>query len=157
MWSSLGTLVAHSRRRSLLVVALWVLLAGIVPMLSPTVDEVKEEGGTNAPVPGSQSAEARDLLLRSFPDQQGVPAIIVVHDPQARDEVIEAEVARMAKRIEPCSLLHRPRLQAQEFLGRVINPQHGEIVNHVDGENRRLARPSRSVDDLDPIALRKMN
>ncbi len=96
MWSSLGTLVAHSRRRSLLVVALWVLLAGIVPMLFPTVDEVKQEGGTNAPVPGSQSAEARDLLLNSFPDQQGVPAIIVVHDPDAREEVIEVEVAQIS-------------------------------------------------------------
>jgi RND superfamily putative drug exporter len=96
MWSLLGALVARSRLRALFVVGVWVLLAGLVPQLAPTVDEVKQEGGTNAPVPGSQSAAARDLLLESFPDQQGVPAIIVVHDPDGLDATAEAEVARIS-------------------------------------------------------------
>ena len=91
MWPLLGELVARSRPRALLVVAVWVLLAGIVPQLAPTVDEVKQEGGTNAPVPGSQSAAARDLLVESFPDQQGVPAIIVVYDPDGLDAAAQAE------------------------------------------------------------------
>ena len=95
MWQLLGKLVARSRVRALLVVGVWVLLAGLVPQLAPTVDEVKQEGGTNAPVPGSQSAAARDLLLQSFPDQQGIPAIIVVHDPDGLDAAAEAEVARI--------------------------------------------------------------
>jgi RND superfamily putative drug exporter len=96
MWRFLERLVAHSRLRALLVVGAWVLLAGIVPQLAPTVDEVKQEGGTNAPVPGSQSEQARDLLLRSFPDQQGVPAIIVVHDPGGLDSTARAHLARIS-------------------------------------------------------------
>jgi len=89
-------MVAGSRLRALFVVGIWVLLAGVVPQLAPTLDEVKEEGGTNSPVPGTQSAAARDLLLESFPDQQGVPAIIVVHDPAGLDATAEAEIARIS-------------------------------------------------------------
>jgi RND superfamily putative drug exporter len=96
MWQLLGRLVARSRLRALFVVGIWVLLAGIVPQMAPRVDEVKHEGGTNAPVPASQSAAARDLLVQSFPDQQGVPAIIVVHDPDGLDAAAEAEVARIS-------------------------------------------------------------
>jgi RND superfamily putative drug exporter len=95
VWQVLGELVARSRLRALLVVGIWVLLAGIVPQLAPTVDEVRQEGGTNAPVPGSQSAAARDLLLQSFPDQQGVPAVIVVHNPDGLDAAAESEIARI--------------------------------------------------------------
>src|SRR5690606_38877249 len=96
MWQLLGRMVAGSRLRALFVVGIWVLLAGVVPQLAPTLDEVKEEGGTNSPVPGTQSAAARDLLLESFPDQQGVPAIIVVHDPAGLDATAEAEIARIS-------------------------------------------------------------
>ncbi|MBX6749310.1 MAG: MMPL family transporter [Micromonosporaceae bacterium] len=95
MWQLVGNLVARSRLRALLVVGVWVLLAGIVPQIAPTLDEVKQDGGTNVPVPGSQSEAARDLLLQSFPDQQGVPAIIVVHDPGGLGAAAEAEVARI--------------------------------------------------------------
>src|SRR5690606_5600782 len=96
MWQLLGRMVAGSRLRALFVVGIWVLLAGVVPQLAPTLDEVKEEGGTNSPVPGTQSAAARDPLLESFPDQQGVPAIIVGHDPAGRDATAEAEIARIS-------------------------------------------------------------
>jgi Predicted drug exporters of the RND superfamily len=97
MWQFVGNLVARSRLRALLVVGVWVLLAGIVPQIAPALDEVKQDGGTNVPVPGSQSEAARDLLLQSFPDQQGVPAIIVVHDPDGLDAAAEAEVARITR------------------------------------------------------------
>lgn len=97
MWQSLGALVARSRLRSLLVVGIWVLLAGIVPQLTPSLDEVKQDGGTNAPIPGSSAAAAQELLLERFPDQQGVPAIIVVHDPNGLDAAAEAEVDRITR------------------------------------------------------------
>lgn len=97
MMTTLGHLVARSRTRALIVVGLWILLAGIVPRLAPTVDEVKQEGGANAPIPGTQSAEARDLLLEKFPDQQGVPAIIVVRNPGGLDAADEAEIARISE------------------------------------------------------------
>ena len=97
MWQLVGRLVARWRLRALLVVGVWVLLAGIVPQLAPTINEVKQDGGTNTPVPGSQSEAARDLLLQSFPDQQGVPAIIVVHNPNGLDAAAEAEVDRITR------------------------------------------------------------
>ncbi len=92
----LGRLVAGSRGRALMVVGLWLLLAAIVPRLAPTVDEVKQEGGSNTPVPGTDSARARDLLLARFPDQQGIPAIVVVRDPGGLTAADEAEVARIS-------------------------------------------------------------
>jgi RND superfamily putative drug exporter len=97
MWQSLGALVARSRLRALLVVLAWVLLAGIVPQIAPALDDVKEDGGTNAPVPGSSAEAAQELLLEKFPDQQGVPAIIVVHDPDGLDAAAEAEIERISR------------------------------------------------------------
>ncbi|HEX6870390.1 MAG TPA: MMPL family transporter, partial [Micromonosporaceae bacterium] len=92
--AALGRMVASSRTRALIVVALWVVLAGVVPRLTPTVDEVKQDGGSNAPVPGTQSASAHDLLREKFPDQQGMPAIIVLRHPGGLTQADEAEVAR---------------------------------------------------------------
>jgi putative drug exporter of the RND superfamily len=95
MTGVLGTLFG-SRRRALLMVGLWVVLAGVVPRLTPSLDEVKQEGGNNSAVPGAESAAARDLLLEKFPDQQGVPAIIVVQHPGGLRPADEAEVARIS-------------------------------------------------------------
>ncbi|NLT54189.1 MAG: MMPL family transporter [Actinomycetales bacterium] len=97
MTSTIGALVAGSRRRALLVVVLWLLLAGVVPRLTPTVDEVKDPGGANSPVAGAESGAARDLLLKEFPDQRGVPAIIVLRSPGGLTPADEAEVARIGQ------------------------------------------------------------
>jgi RND superfamily putative drug exporter len=96
MTSFLGSLIG-SRLRALLVVGVWVVLAGVVPALGPTLDETKREGGNNQPVPGAESAAARDLLLEKFPDQQGVPAIIVMRHPGGLRAADEAEVARISE------------------------------------------------------------
>ncbi|GGM48587.1 MMPL family transporter [Dactylosporangium sucinum] len=95
MMTTLGRLVARSRTRALVVVGLWLVLAAVVPRLTPTVDEVKQAGGSNSPVPGTQSAEARDLLLAKFPDQEGIPAIIVLRHPGGLTAADEAEVTRI--------------------------------------------------------------
>jgi RND superfamily putative drug exporter len=96
MWQFLGQLVARSRLHALLVVGVWVVLAGVVPQLTPTVDDVKQDGGNNAPVPGTQSAQAQELLRSSFPDQQGVPAIIVVHEPGGLGATAQGEIERIS-------------------------------------------------------------
>jgi RND superfamily putative drug exporter len=92
---ALGQVVAGSRLRALLVVVAWVLLAAVLPLLTPGLDEVKRESGANSPVPGTQSAQAREKLLESFPDQRGTPAIIVLRDPEGLSAADEAEVARI--------------------------------------------------------------
>ncbi|MGW0434369.1 MMPL family transporter [Micromonospora sp. NPDC003197] len=92
----MGKLVAQSRTRALLVVGIWILLAALVPRLTPTLDEVKEDSGSNAPPPSAESAEARDLLLEKFPDQDGVPAIIVLRNPNGLQPADEAEVKRIS-------------------------------------------------------------
>ena len=48
-------LLFGSRRRALLVVGLWVVLAGVVPLLTPTLDKVKQEAAT------AQAAQAATL------------------------------------------------------------------------------------------------
>ena len=96
MMTALGKLVAQSRTRALLVVGIWILLAGILPRLTPTIDEVKEDGGSNAAPAGAESAAARDLLVQKFPDQQGVPAIIVIRNPGGLQPADQAEVKRIS-------------------------------------------------------------
>ena len=96
MLTALGKLVAQSRTRALLVVGIWILLAGLVPRLTPTVDEVKQDNGSNSPPPSAESAEARDLLREKFPDQQGVPAIIVLRNPNGLQPADQAEVKRIS-------------------------------------------------------------
>ncbi|MBB4960682.1 MMPL family transporter [Micromonospora polyrhachis] len=93
----MGKLVAQSRTRALLVVGIWILLAGLVPRLTPTIDEVKQDSGSNSPPPSAESAEARDLLLEKFPDQDGVPAIIVLRNPDGLQPADEAEVKRISE------------------------------------------------------------
>jgi RND superfamily putative drug exporter len=97
MMTALGKLVAQSRLRATFVVVIWILLAGVLPRLTPTVDEVKQEGGANSPVAGSESAAAAELFREHFPDQQGVPAIIVVRNPAGLQDADRAEIARISE------------------------------------------------------------
>ncbi|HEX6969216.1 MAG TPA: MMPL family transporter [Micromonosporaceae bacterium] len=97
MLTALGKVVARSRSWALLVVALWIVLAGVLPRLTPTVAEVTEPGSANAPVAGAESAAAQDLLREKFPDQQGIPALIVLHNPDGLEAADEAEVTRISQ------------------------------------------------------------
>ena len=49
----------------------------------------------------------------------------------------QAEIARMAKRIKPRTLLHLDRFQLQKSFMRPARAQQCEIVNDVHAENRR--------------------
>ena len=145
MMNALGHLVARSRTRALIVVGVWLLLAAIVPRLTPTVDEVKQEGGSNSPVPGTQSAEARDLLLEKFPDQQGVPAIIVLRNPHGLTAADEAEVARISKAL---SGTHAPQ-GVDGVLSTATAPQAKAQLVSPDGTTSTILVPIKGLASTD--------
>ncbi|HEX5597406.1 MAG TPA: MMPL family transporter [Micromonosporaceae bacterium] len=145
MMTALGNLVSRSRARALLVVALWILLAGVIPRLTPTVDEVTDPGSANAPVAGAESAAAHDLLLEKFPDQQGVPALVVLRNPGGLQAADEAEVARISQDLSG--------REAPEGVRTVIStatmPQLRESLVSPDGTTTMILIPIQGLDSTD--------
>lgn len=145
MMTALSDLVARSRTRALLVVAVWIVLAGLIPRLTPSVAEVTDPGSANAPVAGAESAAARDLLLEKFPDQQGVPALIVVHNPDGLQSADEAEVARISAALTGSD--------APEGVGPVIStatmPQARESLVSTDGTTTMIVVAIQGLDSTD--------
>ncbi len=69
----------------------------------------------------------------------------------------QAEIARMAQRIEPRALLDGLGIQREKSCGPALRAQHRQIVNHVDAEHRRRVPLASNVGNLDAIALGGMN
>src|ERR1041384_8824123 len=46
----------------------------------------------------------------------------------------QAEILRMAKRVEPRALRHRCGFEPEESFDRALNAQHGEIIDHIEGQ-----------------------
>lgn len=145
MMAGLGRLVAGSRPRALLVVALWIVLAGVLPRLTPSVDEVTEPGSANAPVAGAESAAARDLLLEKFPDQQGIPALIVIRNPNGLQAADDAEVARISQ------ALTGPEAPegVTTVLSTVTVPQMRDSLVSPDGTTTMILVPIRGIAGTD--------
>ncbi len=88
--------VTRSRRAAILTVIAWLLAASLIPLLAPSLKSVEENANADSPPAAAASVAARDLLRTAFPDQQGTPAIVVLHDPGGLADADLAEVRRIA-------------------------------------------------------------
>ena len=77
MVTAVARLVLGSRRRTIGVVVLWIVLASVIPRLAPSLADVENNDGINDPPAAAESIRARDLVHEAFPDQRGVPAVVV--------------------------------------------------------------------------------
>ncbi|MFI9630723.1 MMPL family transporter [Streptomyces sp. NPDC052042] len=67
-----------SRKRAAVVVAFWVLIAGLLAGVAPALKSVEDNASANLPPAASDSMKARDLIRAQLPGQDATPAIIVV-------------------------------------------------------------------------------
>lgn len=102
MYSALLRRMLGTRRRAVATVILWVLIAGVLSQLAPTLKEVQDNQSANFPASSSQSMLARDLAHQSFPDRDGTPAIIVVRGDSPA-EVSDA-IARIGAAVDSAGL-----------------------------------------------------
>ncbi|UQU64638.1 MMPL family transporter [Couchioplanes caeruleus] len=61
-----------------MVVAFWVLIAGLLAGVAPALESVEDNASANLPPSASDSMKARDLIRAQLPGQDATPAIIVV-------------------------------------------------------------------------------
>ncbi|AWL33811.1 MMPL family transporter [Streptomyces albidoflavus] len=67
-----------SKKRAAAVVAFWVLMAGLLAGVAPTLESVEDNASANLPPAASDSMKARDLIRAELPGQDAIPAIVVV-------------------------------------------------------------------------------
>ena len=71
-----------SRRCALLTVVGLIALTAILSVIAPKTTDVEDNEGTLDPPASAESVQAQALLAQAFPGRHGLPAIIVLRDPQ---------------------------------------------------------------------------
>jgi RND superfamily putative drug exporter len=66
------------------VLVAWLVLAGVLPALAPDPASIQDNRTVNNPPAAAESLRAARLLRAEFPDQHGVPALVVVARPGGR-------------------------------------------------------------------------
>lgn len=85
MFVTLTRSLFASRRRAILTIVFWLLAAGLLASVAPSLKSVEDNATANLPPAASDSMRARELTRTTFPDQTAVPAVIVVRGTDAVD------------------------------------------------------------------------
>jgi RND superfamily putative drug exporter len=83
----LARTLSGSRRRALLTVVGLIALTAILSVIAPKTADVEDNRDTLDPPASAESVHAQALLARAFPGQQGVPAIVVLRNPQGLTDI----------------------------------------------------------------------
>ena len=70
--------LVSTRARAIVTIVGWVLIAGVLAGLAPTLKSVEDNRSASLPPAAADSTQARELTRSVFPDQQGTPAVIAV-------------------------------------------------------------------------------
>lgn len=97
MFTWLARTLSGSRRRSLLTVVGLIALTAILSAVAPKTADVEDNKGTLDPPASAESVHAQALLAQAFPDQQGLPAIIVLRNPQGLTDTDFGQVQRITQ------------------------------------------------------------
>ncbi len=98
MYATLTHSLFASRRRAIFTIVFWVLAAGLLASVSPSLSSVEDNGSANLPPAASDSMQARDLTRTAFPEQTAIPAVIVVRgeDTSATDQAVRRITAALS-------------------------------------------------------------
>lgn len=97
MIGRLTRLMIGSRLRAALTVVMWIALSTVAPVVAPTLAKVEDNRSVNDPPPAAESLQARALLQRSFPQERGTPAIVVLRDARRLSSGDFAQVRRISR------------------------------------------------------------
>ena len=93
MFKVISASVASWRGVAIVIVA-WIIIAGGISAISPSIEEVSTSDASEFLPNGTESLEARELRREKFPDNRGLPAGIIYRNP---DGITEQDIAKVAE------------------------------------------------------------
>jgi putative drug exporter of the RND superfamily len=136
-----------SRRRALLTVVGLIALTAILSVIAPKTADVEDNRGTLDPPASAESVHAQALLARAFPGQQGVPAIIVLRDPQGLTDTDLGQVQTITAAL---SGPDRP-VGVQGAVSVASNPEAASQLNSIDRTTTMILVPITGLDPADEV------
>ncbi len=98
MFNSIASIVGSWRGVALIVVA-WVIIAGAISSVAPSIEEVSTNDDSEFLPNDTESLRARDLDAEKFPASGGTPAILIYRNPSGITDQDLATVAEIDARI----------------------------------------------------------
>lgn len=127
-----------SKKRASVVVVFWIVIAGLVAGVAPTLESVQDNASANLPPAASDSMKARDLVRTQLPGQDATPAIIVVQgDGTNAAANVEDAVARITSSLTQTS---RPA-QVASVISTTTTPDAAAELVSQDGNAQLLIVP----------------
>lgn len=127
MYSALLRRMFGTRLRAVATVILWVLIAGVLAQIAPSLDDVENNTSGNLPSAISESMQARALAAEVFPDRSGTPGVIVVRGDDVED--VDSALTRIGDELAGPS---RPDL-VTEFVSAQTRPVAAPGLVSADG------------------------
>jgi RND superfamily putative drug exporter len=141
----LARTLSGSRRRALLTVVGLIALTAILSVVAPKTADVEDNKGTLDPPASAESVRAQALLTQAFPDQQGLPAIIVLRDPQG---LTDADLGHVQRITEALSGPGRPA-GVQGAVSVASNPEAAPQLLSTDRTTTTMLVPISGLDPAD--------
>ena len=85
---------AASWRGVAIVVIAWIIIAGVITSISPSIEEVSTNDAAEFLPTGTEALEATDLQREKFPAIQGLPAVIIYRNP---DGITDQDIAKVTE------------------------------------------------------------
>lgn len=92
-------LLLSSRRSAALVLVFWLLVAGALGSVAPTLKSVEDNKSANDAPSRSDSVLAQRALDKAFPGTDAVPALVVVHAREGGPEATSNAVAQVTRAV----------------------------------------------------------
>ena len=94
MFNAIATSVASWRGIAILIIA-WIVIAGVIQTVSPSIDEVSTNEQSEFLPNGTEALQALELEGEKFPAFEGLPAILIYQNPSGISEQDIAKVAEL--------------------------------------------------------------
>lgn len=89
-----GAAAVTGRAGRWITLVLWIVLAGVLGAVAPTLSDYYDQGGFG--IGDQESVRAARVVQEAFPNSRGVPAIIVVHNPAGLGAADEAAAKQIS-------------------------------------------------------------
>jgi putative drug exporter of the RND superfamily len=104
-WNRFGRMVA-GRRTKWITIAVWIMVAGVLSALLPQASSQENNRAANLKE-SSPSVEANLLSLKEFPNESGLPALIVWHREGGISDDSLGSIQRLTQSLEQEPLKHQ--------------------------------------------------
>ena len=93
MFNAIAASVASWRGVAAIIVA-WIVLAGVIQTVSPSIEEVSTNEESEFLPNGTESLQALDIAEEKFPTARGAPAVIIYRNPSG---ITDQDIAKITE------------------------------------------------------------